>query len=153
MRIGWLRLLEKRNIGQETPDSVPLLTRYFLFRVPWFGVYVHHLLRSDYDRSLHDHPFSFISIILKGGYLEHHDQTKDGNEVAELRKVGDILLRPAEWRHRLELFPGGAWTLIIVGPRVRPWGFHLPSGWCWWRKHNSQLNICEEEVIWTEGKD
>jgi hypothetical protein len=35
------------------------------------GVKLHHILRSDDDRDLHDHPWSFLSIVLKGGYWEH----------------------------------------------------------------------------------
>jgi hypothetical protein len=31
---------------------------------------VHHTLRSDHDRALHDHPWWNISIVLRGGYWE-----------------------------------------------------------------------------------
>jgi hypothetical protein len=27
--------------------------------------------RSDYDREGHDHPWPFVSFVLKGGYWEH----------------------------------------------------------------------------------
>jgi hypothetical protein len=37
----------------------PLMIRYILLSTPWFGVYLHHLLRSDYDRAFHDHPWGF----------------------------------------------------------------------------------------------
>jgi hypothetical protein len=43
--------------------------------------------------------------------------------------------------------------LVIVGRRQRRWGFFLSDGWCWWRKHNPHLGICEEQVIWTNGND
>ena len=31
---------------------------------------VHHILRSDLDRALHDHPWDNASVLLKGGYWE-----------------------------------------------------------------------------------
>jgi hypothetical protein len=149
MRVFGIRLFERKVIG---PFDNPLLIRYILFRVPKFGVYVHHLLRSDYDRSLHDHPFAFLSILVKGQYTEHHNQTIDGKEIAALRPRWSVMLRPAEWRHRLELSEP-AWSLVFVGPRVRRWGFFLPTGWCHWRRHNPQSNICEEFIVDHSGSD
>jgi hypothetical protein len=152
MRIGKLRLFEKKTIGVDYPGATPLLHRYILFRIPSFGIYLHHLLRSDYERSLHCHPFTFVSLIIKGQYIEHHDQTRDGKEVAALRPRWSLLYRPAEWRHRLEM-DSPVWTMVFVGRRRRPWGFYLPDGWCWWRKHNPALNICEDEILWHGGSD
>ena len=161
MTLGKVTLFERKVIGQ---PSDPLMIRYILFRLPAFGIYIHNMRRSDYDRALHDHPWSFVSLVLKGGYFEHHDQTIDRSETSEWRRPGSVLVRPAEWRHRFELnrewwtpeskgpeIP--SWTLVIVGRRSKPWGFFLENGWCWWRKHNDELNICEDQVIHVGGKD
>lgn len=151
MRVRSFSMFERRAIG-ELPS--PLMWRYILLRTPWFGIYLHHFLRSDYDRALHDHPWSFVSIILRGGYWEAHDQTIDGSMRIEWRAPGRVLLRPAEWRHRVILDDGAtSWSLVIVGSRERKWGFFLPTGWCWWRKHNYRDAVCEDEVIWNGGKD
>lgn len=123
-------------------------------------MYIHKFCRSDYDRSLHNHPWSFISLILKGGYWEVHDQNNDRQPYKYWQEPGSVLLRPAQWRHRVvlhetitgEVIP--SWSLILVGKRCQPWGFYLPDGnWCWWRRHNPTKNICEEEILWTNGKD
>lgn len=151
MKFGSLKLFAKTVVG---PTDNPLLVRWILFRMPRFGVYLHKLCRSDYDRALHDHPWPFISILLRGTYTEVHDQTIDGKAVFEFHKRGSILIRPAEWRHRFVLDEAKpTWTLVIVGRRQRHWGFFLKDGWCWWRKHNHELGICEEQIIWTEGSD
>lgn len=151
MKIGPLSLLERKTIGD---PANPLLVRYVVFRLPWLGVYLHQFHRSDYDRALHDHPWPFISIMLRGGYWEVHDQTPDGGQVREWRAPGTVLLRPAEWRHRVALDPGlRPWTLVIIGQRQRRWGFFLPTGWCWWRKHNPDAAICEDDVLWHGGSD
>lgn len=138
-----MKFFKKRIIG---PKDNPLLTRYIIFRFPWIGVYVHHLMRSDYDRACHDHPWGFISIILSGSYVEH---TPQGHKIY---RRGRILFRPAMWLHWLEMHRP-MWTLVIVGRRTRRWGFLLDGKWCWWRKYNYEKAICEEEILWDEGGD
>jgi hypothetical protein len=49
--------------------GTPYMDR-FVLQTPWFEVRLHHILRSDDDRALHDHPFSFTSLLLTGGYRE-----------------------------------------------------------------------------------
>jgi hypothetical protein len=134
-------------------SDLPLMIRYILFRLPAFGVYLHKFCRSDYERALHDHPWPFVSIVLTTGYIEIHDQTTDGKQTSVFHKPGAVLIRPAEWRHRVVIEDRPAWTLIIVGRRQRSWGFFLPDGWCWWRKHNPIKGICDDEVLWKEASD
>jgi hypothetical protein len=113
----------RRVIGSEQGlQKAPLLFRYFLIRSKYFGVYLHRLCRSDEDRALHDHPWTFISIILTAGYIEH---TPDGPKP---HRPGAILYRPAEWQHRLELSKP-AWTLVFRFQKTREWGFWCPQGW------------------------
>jgi len=146
MKIGRFKFLHKRIVG---PDSDPLLIRYIIFSTPIGGVYLHKFCRSDYDLALHCHPWDFVSIILKGGYDEQTD-------VGILQhKPGSILLRPAEWRHRVIIrdLKKPSWNLILKGPRRRHWGFWPDGKFCWWRKFNYRLGICEEDIIWEEGDD
>jgi hypothetical protein len=150
MRVGEIQLFEREVIGSGDP---PLLIRYKLIKCPWFGICVHKLCRSDYERALHDHPWAFMSFVLRGGYCEVHDQTYDNTETRLFHRPVAILFRPARWRHRVIILHRPAWTLVFMGPRVRRWGFWLPTGWCWWRKHNPDLAICENEPIYKGGGD
>lgn len=100
------------------------------------AVYLHQFLRSDDDRALHDHPWASVSIILSGSYLEH----VPGEDEPLLRTPGTVVERDATSAHRVELLrlrPGApelpVWTLFLVGPRVREWGFHCPQGWVRWQ--------------------
>lgn len=71
------------------------MRRWRFISTPWFGVRLHHIVRSDNDRELHDHPFTFLSFILAGGYFEWRNR-KD----APL-KVGEMKLAPPDaegWR-------------------------------------------------------
>jgi hypothetical protein len=57
--------------------------------------------------------------VLKGGYV---DASPSGNEHLgqwQRRRRG------AEHQHTVYPDPGGAWTLVVTGPRRRSWGFWL----------------------------
>jgi hypothetical protein len=144
--------MRKRIIG---PKENPYMIQWILFRTRAFGIYLHKFLRSDYERALHDHPWPFLSVILRGGYYERHDQTRDHAEVVEWRGAGSVLLRPAQWRHRVILRTETqfSWSLVFVGRRAQQWGFYPDGKWCWWRKFDPDLGICADQVLWTEGED
>lgn len=102
------------------------MRRWKLISTPWFGVRLHNILRSDLDRELHDHPFTFCSIILRGGYFEH---TVDGRKT--WYAPGSVIVRSGEALHRLEL-PAPAWTLVFRGSMRREWGYLTAAGWQPW---------------------
>lgn len=103
-------------------DGKPYLNRYRILSTPWFKVRLHHILLSDYD-CVHDHPWDFVSLILKGGYWEKqpYDQwLKNGGDNGRINLVnagkpnmpsivrhwyrpGSLLARPAEFQHAIEL--------------------------------------------------
>lgn len=117
----------------KTPEGLPYLKRWFILRTKWVQVYVHNICRSDPDSDMHDHPWSFISVILWGGYLEH---TPEGSFQ---RSAPQILYRPAGSPHRLEL-NRGAWTFIVVGRERREWGFVTPRGWEHHKLHRGPIS-------------
>lgn len=131
-----LRIADRRP-----PDSIirgvdsPYMRRWFVIpRNRFFNVYLHHFLRSDDDRALHDHPWWNLSIILEGRYVEHTIDAGGINRKV-VRYAGDLKFRSASAAHRIELDDGPCWTLFITGPRLRAWGFHCPDvGWVPWQK-------------------
>lgn len=125
--------IKKSTICRE--DNVPYLVRYSLFSCKWFAVKIHHILISDYD-CLHDHPWSFISLILKGSYIEETPGScnRIGNNQREY-KAGSLLFRPAKWKHRLVLTKP-AWTLVVTFRKQRTWGFWAKKGWVKWTHYN-----------------
>src|SRR6266481_2310775 len=84
---------------------------------PFGSVRVHHWLSSDDPRAFHDHPWWFITLVLKGGYADQHPGGWDH------LGAGSVRFRPALHRHTVIPDPGGAWTLLVTGRVVRPWGF------------------------------
>ena len=64
----------------------------------------------------HDHPWSFRSIILFGGYIEQCF-APDGSSVDIERRVGDSFHIDANHVHRITNLPyGQCWTLILPEP-------------------------------------
>lgn len=107
------------------------------------GLYVHQFCRSDDDRALHDHPWPWASLLVRGSYTEH---TIDAGGIHRRQVFAPGTLR-AHWpsfAHRIELHAGTCWTLFFTGPRIgsrpsrarndRAWGFHCPKGWVDWRQ-------------------
>ena len=118
----------------------------FLVAAPWvqrlFGllpnVYLHCFLRDDDDRALHDHPWHWCSLLLRGQYVEH-TIAAGGIQRRQLRFAPSLKVSGPRRAHRIELLrqvtlsgaqPRPCWTLFATGPRLRRWGFHCPQqGW------------------------
>lgn len=149
------------RLGDNGKESY--LIRWTLFSCPWFSIKVHKILVSD-DDCLHDHPWSYLSLILSGGYWEEtpnlekgladavsaavNSDSEDTGIIARVSKrgrwygPGSILWRPAPGSiHRLVLYEP-AMTLIITFKRVQEWGFFTKAGWIPWFKYSPQ-NKCD----------
>lgn len=83
-----------------------------------YSIRVHHFLRSDDKRYLHDHAWWFRTFVLKGTYTDVDDK---GNR--DVIRAGQTRYRPAEHRHYVEVPEGGCWTLLVTGKPLRHWGF------------------------------
>lgn len=145
----FLKLLErigrKRIVLDRTSDE-PYLERYYLFlkerdSFP-FNIFLHKFLKSDPD-DVHDHPWPYFTIILKGGYWEwvpqFDGQGKKTGEIAHWRGPGSFRWCSAESYHRIELDPNvTAWTLFMPGPKQRDWGFLVKNKWIQWEQYLKQ---------------
>lgn len=132
--------LFERIADRRPPDFIvggkedPYLMRWWVIpRNRFFNVYLHHFLRSDDDRALHDHPWWNLSILLKGEYTEH-TIAAGGVHRAVVRRAGQFKFRGAKSAHRIELHNGLCWTLFLTGPTLRTWGFHCARGWRPWKE-------------------
>jgi hypothetical protein len=115
------------------PDDTYMRRWYVIPRNRVFNIYLHHFLRSDDDRALHDHPWWNCSVLLCGRYVEHTIAAGGINRRIEY-VAGNLKLRHARYAHRVELIDGACWTLFMTGPRLRDWGFHCPAGWRPWQQ-------------------
>lgn len=107
------------------------LRRPFTWALQKLGIAVriHHILRSDTGRDPHDHPWPFVTIILRGGYWEHRFHEDGIWAGTKWHGAGSVLFRRAKDFHMLELPPSKtAWTMFITGPKQQTWGFKPVHG-------------------------
>lgn len=152
--------------------GVKYIKRWYILKTPLLSIYVHNILEDD-DADMHDHPWPFMVLILKGGYIE---EIPSGS--AYLKPLDIILHKPSD-KHRIVLIKkhtqkctwcgldlnyfgehsgycnnGGceyqmvnryvgnstvylqdSWSLVILGPKVREWGFHTKQGWVHFKQY------------------
>jgi hypothetical protein len=135
--LNWLDGLGRKRVVMDRIDNEPYLERYYLFlkdrkRFP-FNVFLHKFLKSDPD-DVHDHPWSYFTLILKGGYYEWIPQFNSAGEkfgeIAKWRGPGHFRICNANSFHRIELDPSvTCWTLFMPGPQQREWGFLTRGKW------------------------
>lgn len=152
-----MRLFKKYDIVKQVDGRESVyLRRYFILKPTknFPGIYLHHICRSDDDRDPHDHPWSFLALILKGGYqnhqhagfLEHADAKALGleddfrwGELLEVEncKPGRIYTRAAEHCHQVKLPEGKtSWSLVLTSHyKGRSWNFITPEGPVPWRQY------------------
>ena len=139
-RWGRYRVIMDRVNGE------PYLERYYVFlknrrRFP-FNIFVHKFLKSDPD-DVHDHPWPYATLILRGGYWEWLP-VFDGHgskihEYCVWRGAGSFRFAPANSFHRIELDPAvECWTLFMPGAKQRDWGFLVKNKWVQWQRYLTQ---------------
>lgn len=141
----------KKVIGRRSPrwalwkrmtipceNGLLYLARLRVVQTPLFGVYVHDIYEPDADRDPHNHPWSFVSVVLRGHYVE--------------RLFGDPINKPHSYEerrynrfsahkmgrssaHRITIASPGLKTLILVGPRRSGWGFFTAQGYTPWQRY------------------
>lgn len=128
------------------------------------GVFLHKMEAPDPGRWLHDHPWHFWRIVLKGGYVEERYPVLGAVQAAIVRSTYDGPVKdtytPPRWRvtsiglgtcHRIISLVGKtSWSLVIHGPKRtdrkpgKLWGFYTPDGWV------PGADYDEERGLWNE---
>jgi hypothetical protein len=111
-------------------NTEPYLVRYSLITTKWFSLKLHNILSSD-DECLHDHPWAYMSILLKGRYIE---ESETGFKAYGR---GAVLVRRAKWKHRLHIGKP-VWSLVITFRKTREWGFWTRKGFIHWKEYDSK---------------
>jgi hypothetical protein len=128
--------LGRRRVITSRDGKVEYLIRYYLFlkerkNFP-FNITLHKVLVSD-EPTLHDHPWSWGAIIIKGGYWEHIPLfAQEGHVVGSTRVwrgPGSIRFRSADDLHWLELAKDAdgneipCTSIFFMGRKQKEWGF------------------------------
>jgi hypothetical protein len=148
--IHWLASkLQRRDICGE--DGTLYLQRFRVlgwmpgssWRLP-FSIYLHRFARADLDDAPHSHPWAWaFSLVLHGGYLEMRANGADRSE----RSWRWLMPLSMNWLwsdtyHVVTTIKPETWTLFIVGPKAKSWGFWVAGrGHVPWRERLAERGI------------
>ena len=152
-----LKLFRHTDIVKKVDGKDELyLRRFFIFSRRWGGIYLHKICRPDDDPDPHNHPWSFITLILSGGYWDESWVIGGGTGLFWRKKQplkycapGGFYSRKAEHIHRVRLIKKDdgsyrhAWTLVFRGRIRRKWEFITETGPVYWRKY---LNVWDADT-------
>lgn len=134
-----------------------------LWWCPW-SFRIHHIMRHDEDRDLHDHPWNARTIILRGWYMEQRQASEEWKKAVRSGmvpnphpKIVDWVMKDAcEWirrdqgdtarlnhgeYHRIDqISPGGVYTLFITSKWRGDWGFLVNGVKVPWRTYTGTDN-------------
>lgn len=96
------------------------LERFTLFKVGNLHVRFHLIKTADESTFYHNHPFNYISIILKGGYRETYLNSK-AEPIEAIHNRFDIIKRKSGIYHRIEEIFGPTTTFFISYSKTH-WG-------------------------------
>ncbi len=88
------------------------LHRFTLLKIGGLHIRLHKIIDKDQSTLFHNHPFHYISFIVKGGYRE--TILVDGDEKIKTNKLFSIICRKNNIYHRIDEIFGETVTLFIA---------------------------------------
>lgn len=151
----WRRLTLRRADGEV------YLNRWGLSHRRIGGVFLHRMDAPDPGLDLHDHPWWFASFVLAGGYAEERTETRWAPTLARLAEHGTArgetvvrhrwslrTMRLDECHRITKLTSRRCWTLVILGPVRRKWGFYLAAGYMVEAEYDATVGA-ERRDLWS----
>lgn len=126
------------------------------------GLFLHRMDAPDPGLDLHDHPWSFLSIVLTGGYIEERADTRNAPKIAAFdraqrgiivgRRRGSARVMRLDECHRItRLDAPRVWTLVLHGPRRRSWGFYLADGYMGEQEYDETVRVERRDLVADHG--
>jgi hypothetical protein len=150
---------ERKVVGPRSPrwalwsrTAIPCERGLYLLRLrvletPWFGIMVHDIIEPDTDYDPHDHPWAFVSVVLRGGYTERiwkkpllrqskYAAAQESYTTYRRRWLtGSVHRMKRGLAHKIEEVQPNTKTLILHGPRRGSWGFYTSAGFVDWTEY------------------
>lgn len=113
--------------------------RWRILETRWFNIYLHHIAKSDADKDPHSHPWSFLTLILCGGYVQFIRGSFGINYYIPCRPGTLHDLKMDEY-HKIRLVKP-TWTLVFTGQRHNEdWGYWTKSGFVQHEQYRKEKN-------------
>jgi len=94
--------------------------RWQILKTPFVSIWLHAIYKADQDKHLHNHPWDFTSVVLKGSYIE---QTTLGNKRQYPGKIN--VRNGADYHKILEVESPVVYTLFFASKPKRQWGYRV----------------------------
>lgn len=117
--------------------------RYRILETPWFNIYLHYIAKSDEDRDPHNHPWSFRSLILRGGYAEWIWEGDETKLLVDRRvyRPGSVAVSLSQKLYHKIVLDKPTWTLVLTGRRhEKPWGYLTEDGFVDFETYRKRKN-------------
>lgn len=94
--------------------------RFAIIETARLSLYIHTILLADEDLHLHSHPWNFISLILKGSYLEETPFGWNEKKFLTLSTMGRNQV------HKIErITKGSVFSLFLTYGEHKPWFYQV----------------------------
>lgn len=144
-------LLQHIFPAEDVPATgLTMMRRFFVRKSREGNVYLHHFIRQDNSESAHDHPWHFVSLMLKGSYLE---TVFDHGMVTSRRRYSApcFLFRNRNTIHKLTEIAPDTWTFVLTSKWLGRWGYWDAAGkWTYHKDVHTQR--VEQEKLWAAAK-
>jgi hypothetical protein len=118
------------------------IVRLHVLKTPFGAICLHWLKKPDPEPYLHDHPVSFLSIVLRGGYTEIRGRyNRYGKRFLRFNHIRwwNFIRASRNDVHRIIEVKPRTLTFCLMGPKTREWGFHLHDGrWIGWKRYYAE---------------
>ncbi len=105
----------------KSKDGVLHFRRWRILSLPFLKINLHGIYMHDEDKHLHNHPWNFISIVLKGWYSER----LEGDKI-NVRYPGNIAMRKKDAFHKIDsLQSKSIYTLNFMWGKQEVWGYKV----------------------------
>lgn len=135
--VGPVARRTRKRMRLRRADGRVYLDRWGFEWKPLGGIFVHRMHAPDPGKDVHDHPWTFVSVILKGGYIERFSSVReiDSSRYRPRRPGSFKRVRLDEAHTITRLIGATSWSLVVHGPNVRKWGFYVShpasNRWTW----------------------
>lgn len=142
-RGGLTKIAENRNyksgsawsFWRWTKVESEYILRLHVIKTPWCAICLHWIRKPDAEPWLHDHPVSFLSLVLRGKYAEIRQNMGELSPRIKVHTWFNFIRADKYERHRIIFTRANTLTLCFMGPKTREWGFHTSRGWIGWKDY------------------
>mgnify|MGYP003575068207 CR=1 FL=1 len=127
------------------------ILRLHIVKTPWWAICLHWVSKADAEPWMHDHPCTFFSIILRGGYAEKRQRLCDLAPRLLVHRWFNFIRASEFDTHRIMFARANTLTLCFMGPKVREWSFHTSRGRIGWQDYYRRMRLGEDMRAQTVG--